>query len=631
MNVNLLNVEEIFSIPGATRGNKLSFGRSGTHSGYSRMTDPMFLAGCRVRHSHSQDTYQEMSQPSITALAFQHGSQEVSEPKGSAKYQTRPYNFGVDKWEKPIESQLGCGKAKGILGLFEESKKKAKEKDESELFNNRFSQLEESVDHIKISLNRIESQADSRKTFIAEGLDVCSKQLEDKVRSMCDPVLSELKSQSQVLAEMEKMETEMKSCMLALQDNIERMKMEHSKDNGKISEKLDLLNSSLKFDELVSFLTNLASSYRPTCNVKDCTVQTSPRLCENFCLVSEEKTYFESTRVCKTNTLQPSTALMPEELGNGTSTSEKESDEQCAKVSGTINEQAIFFLDEDRSMNTLKNRVDENPSLSSYYMHSTGAISGLSEPDNGLQTYFMKENEQHERKGHVQSSHISDTQNENNLYGLNGLTQTSNTFKGEEVVNGLSKESNAKDVRDPKKDWKRKKGFRKGFKKFPSRKKQKVKISVLSQSKTESMLHPCEDRQGFRNETQMQRDPFETEVENVRMSAEKHQYQTAKLQKKKNKIIPVSYSCESVGKTSQGSCRMGPTKVDLNLWDYFQDSSCTQHITGYEKKTLSWVSPFSPLVHKNTFPIVSIPKKQEMQESKVVSYLCVFDSSDDSD
>ncbi|XP_066556306.1 interactor of HORMAD1 protein 1 [Amia ocellicauda] len=523
------------------------------------------------------------------------------------------------------------------------------------MFYDVFSQLQECIENVKLSLNGISDTTDSAKRLILEGLDVFSKTLQENMKSHYEAILSTLTSQSQALQEMEKRDIQinsetngLKSCVFALQDKLESMKTEQNNDYGKICEKLDLLTDSLKFTEILTLLDKVASSYRPSPKVTDCTVQTSPGLYEKICLVSEEKTYFESMRVCRPNSMQPNGSLALEKMGDEGSAPNKEPEERYDHdLSGKVNlvssskkEQTSIIYDEvslNHKIDAFKDGSSESPSHTLYHTHSattsvfTDAQSGLlnAQADSSQPVALQ------EKKSNSQACSSLQSQAQNNLHDYR-LTKCSQSFKGKgkRVANYPGVGRICKTDQGLKKC---KKGFKKRYKTCPAKKNNKVNKLKFSENQTESIQPTCNDDQIFQNDSHIRKDVFENGLGNVRASAEIHQYQTSDPQDKENKFMPISYSCKSVIKTSDnaGSCLMGPTKatnVQMNLWDCSsQDNGHTQYITGYKKKTLSWMSPFSPGVHRPTFSVVSAPKAQEIKKYKMLSHFSVFDTSDDSD
>ncbi|XP_018541306.1 interactor of HORMAD1 protein 1 [Lates calcarifer] len=110
---HLRNIKDMLSIPPGSR--------NVSTSGYSSFTDSQLFFGSQFWPENSQGTSQDMSMSSRTS---QQSSQEGSDPKMSNSYHTKPLLFG-DLKDKT--------RAFGILDKFEDDRKKAKEKNVSDL------------------------------------------------------------------------------------------------------------------------------------------------------------------------------------------------------------------------------------------------------------------------------------------------------------------------------------------------------------------------------------------------------------------------------------------------------------------------------------------------------------------
>ncbi|CAB1353985.1 unnamed protein product [Coregonus sp. 'balchen'] len=269
MNPNVWNIKEILSIPTGSIVPKIT-SRNGATSDYSSLTDSQFLFGSQFWPENSQGMSQDMGFSNRTSGSSQ--SQEASEPKILSNYHSKPFLFGDGK-DKGKAPSFTSGKAIGVLDRFEEDKKKAKEKCESDILTSGFLQFREKLENQNIA------------------------SLQDGFAQQFEAMLNKLSSQNQMLKEMEDSAaktgvatTALGSHMQGLQQNLEVLRHEQSRDQSMLGEALSLLGT---------LVSQHGSELLPTpVRVTDSTVQTSPGLVERFCLVSEEKRYFEGVRLC---------------------------------------------------------------------------------------------------------------------------------------------------------------------------------------------------------------------------------------------------------------------------------------------------------------------------------------------
>ncbi|KAG5835714.1 hypothetical protein ANANG_G00246940 [Anguilla anguilla] len=292
MYTNVWNIKEILNI---SNGGSKSSGRSGATSDYSSgLTDSQFLFGSQF-WTDQIGLSQEMSLPSKNS---QQNSQEVNEPKVSTNYHTKPYLFGGDSKDKSKMPNYTSSKTKGILEQFEEEKKKAKEKTESEMLVSELSQLKECMENMKNSLRSMDGNTDSTKRVVVEALDGFTKTLQGAVGSIqegftvqLEAVLDKLSCHLEALRDMEDRESKMVSevatlatCVHSLQGELESLRTEQAREQYMMGEILSLLQA-------------LASTQPPSAPVADSGVQTSPCPWERLCLVSEETRYFQSLQL----------------------------------------------------------------------------------------------------------------------------------------------------------------------------------------------------------------------------------------------------------------------------------------------------------------------------------------------
>ncbi|KAM6980728.1 interactor of HORMAD1 protein 1, partial [Aplochiton taeniatus] len=203
MNPNMWNIKEILSIPTGNSGAKPN-NRNGATSDYSSLTDSQFVFGSQFWPENSQGMSQEMSYSSRTS---QQSSQETSEPKISSNYHTKPLLFAGDSRDKSrMGTNVTSGNTISILDRFEEDRKKAKEKSESEIWAKEFQHFRETLNHMKLSISGTESNTMIFKSVLSEGLENFGKTLQQSLSTLQDGIvlqyetmLNKVSSQKQML------------------------------------------------------------------------------------------------------------------------------------------------------------------------------------------------------------------------------------------------------------------------------------------------------------------------------------------------------------------------------------------------------------------------------------------------
>ncbi|TVK90563.1 Interactor of HORMAD1 protein 1 [Bagarius yarrelli] len=281
--------------------------KGGAPSEYSSLQDSQFLFGSQTWPENSQSFSQEISGQS---RGSQQTSQEINETKVSSIYHSKPVLFIDSK----VPNNTG-GRALGILDRFEEEKRRAKE---TEILLG-IRQLHESLENIqKTFLNCIDGSCEITRAAVAEGMDNFRKTVEAVVWEALQSLVSSfvyitvqdnfttikesIAKQTELL--MSQMYREMKdneaktslalkdlnSLILNLQRDLESVKLERSKEQSLLGEIMSLLGTiktvypsgaQLDHDRMI-----------------DNTVQTSPGLVSQFCVVSEEKRDYEGMKLC---------------------------------------------------------------------------------------------------------------------------------------------------------------------------------------------------------------------------------------------------------------------------------------------------------------------------------------------
>nr|XP_020453660.1 interactor of HORMAD1 protein 1 isoform X2 [Monopterus albus] len=235
-------------------------------SSYSGFTDSQLFFGSQFWLENSQGMSQDMS---VSSRNSQHSSQEASDPKFVSSYHTKPLLFGNLKDK---------ARAFGILDKFEEDRKKAKEKTDSDL-------LAKEYQHIRNSLNDIQQLlAGSEKNMIvcqtvAEKFDIFASTLQNNLNSLqsdmsqqFETLLSKINSQKEVLTELEKRVQKSGDGTAELGSNLQSLKNSLREEQER---ERNLLQEAIK---MLSTLVSVPSIKPSPERVMDSAIQTSPEL-----------------------------------------------------------------------------------------------------------------------------------------------------------------------------------------------------------------------------------------------------------------------------------------------------------------------------------------------------------------
>ncbi|XP_010879367.2 interactor of HORMAD1 protein 1 isoform X1 [Esox lucius] len=290
MNPNMWNIKEILSIPNGSSGPKIT-SRNEATSDYSSLTDSQFLFGSQFLPDNMQGMLQDTAFSNRTSGSSQ--SQEASEPKPLSSYHTKPFLLGNGK-DKVKAPCFSSGKSVGVLDKFEEDKKRAKEKLESDILTSGF--LRDNLECIKLSLNHIDQSTMSGKKDFAD----FEKRLQQNIASLqegfaqqFEALQNKLSTQNQMLKEMDDRAaktgvatTALSSHMQGLLQNLEFLRHEQSQVQRMLGEVLGLTGT-------------LVSELHPVpVGVMDSMVQTSPGMMERFSQVDEENRHLEDVGLC---------------------------------------------------------------------------------------------------------------------------------------------------------------------------------------------------------------------------------------------------------------------------------------------------------------------------------------------
>ncbi|XP_072254184.1 interactor of HORMAD1 protein 1-like, partial [Pyxicephalus adspersus] len=106
-----------------------------------------------------------------------------SDPGVYQKYQSKPPLCNMDGKERGPFQTFGKTNGKNIFEQFEESKRKAKEKYESEQLNHMICQVHFTVQELKMTLCHVEENTNLKCQSILDSMDAASKALQKNIAS----------------------------------------------------------------------------------------------------------------------------------------------------------------------------------------------------------------------------------------------------------------------------------------------------------------------------------------------------------------------------------------------------------------------------------------------------------------
>ncbi|XP_019486415.1 PREDICTED: coiled-coil domain-containing protein 36 [Hipposideros armiger] len=207
-----------------------------------------------------------------------------SEPSIFTKYQTKPQLFGGDtKGGGLFPLPLPAGKSKGLLEQFEEKKKRAQDKCDSEALYNFISQIRENIHKLQTSVEKSEEHFSSRSQSILDSLETVVKTLQEAAQAQSDLALETGRDKGdmeQAILEMQKKLEARQAEFLEMKSSLKHLEAlvtQQSKDFQQLCDQLGQLNVPCVLAELKR-LTSMPGVPR---HVKDSTSQTSPPLAQS--------------------------------------------------------------------------------------------------------------------------------------------------------------------------------------------------------------------------------------------------------------------------------------------------------------------------------------------------------------
>ncbi|XP_054473674.1 interactor of HORMAD1 protein 1 [Anoplopoma fimbria] len=275
------NIKEMLSLTAGSR--------HGATSGYSSFTDSQLFFGSQFWPDNSQGMSQDMSLSSRTS---QQSSQEGSDPKFASSYHTKPFLFGELKDKS---------KAFGLLDKFEEDKKRAKEKTDSDILAKEFNHFREALNNIQQLVAGTERNTAVCQTVIkkfdnfASTLQNNFSSLQSDISQQFETLLNKVNSQKDMITELEETAqkrgdttAELGSTLQSLTNSMESLREEQERERNVLEEALKLLSA----------LVSEHSATRSPEGVTDNAVQTSPELEQLFSTILQDNK-LEGTQVTR--------------------------------------------------------------------------------------------------------------------------------------------------------------------------------------------------------------------------------------------------------------------------------------------------------------------------------------------
>ncbi|XP_029412037.1 interactor of HORMAD1 protein 1 isoform X2 [Nannospalax galili] len=312
MNFNVWNIKEMLSIPSGS-GITKSSSWNNNQTDDSALSDSQFLFGSQFCPENSE----ALSVPLEFSAHLRYPKQTQqnsldSEPSIFTKYQTKPQLFGGDTKDEGLFSlPLPAGKSKGLLKQFEEQKRRATDRCDSEILNQFVSHFGELIQKLQTSLEKSEEHLTSRSQCILESLETVVKTFQETTRVQSDLMIGVVQDKGNmeqaILDIQKKLEArraefiEMKSSL----KNLEILVAQQSKDFQQLCEKLGQLNVPGVLEEL----KQLISVPQVPGHVKDSTSQTSPSLTQSLNFIRQGKNTSEEPSTWESQ--EPPTAMNP--------------------------------------------------------------------------------------------------------------------------------------------------------------------------------------------------------------------------------------------------------------------------------------------------------------------------------
>ncbi|XP_070947816.1 interactor of HORMAD1 protein 1 isoform X9 [Macaca nemestrina] len=277
---------------------------------YSSLSDSQFLFGSQFCPENSET----LSAPLDFGAHLRHSKQSQQnslegEPSIFTKYQTKPQLFGGDIKDGGLfPPPLSVGKSKGLLEQFEEKKKRAKDKYDSETLYNFVSNVRESIHRLQTSVEKSEEHLSSRSQSILDSLETVAKTCEclmfevsaegtvqETVQAQNDLVFEAVQDKGnmeQAILEMKKRSEARQAEFIEMKSNLKHLEVLVAQQSQEFQQLCDQLGQ-LNVPSVLAELKRLISVPPVPGHVKDSASQTSPPLAQSLNLTGQEKYTFE--------------------------------------------------------------------------------------------------------------------------------------------------------------------------------------------------------------------------------------------------------------------------------------------------------------------------------------------------
>ncbi|XP_005074994.1 interactor of HORMAD1 protein 1 [Mesocricetus auratus] len=292
MNFNVWNIKEMLSIPSGSGITKPSNWNS-NQTDCSSPSDSQFLFGSQFcpENSESLSASLDVGVYSRHPKQTQHNSVD-NEPSIFTKYQTKPQLFGGDTKDEGLFSlPLPVGKSKGLLKQFEEKKRRATDKCDSEMLYNFVSQFQEVIHKLQTSVEKSEENLSSRNQSILDYLETIAKTFQENAQVHRDLMFDAVRDKGnmeQAILELRKISEARQAELMEMKSSLKNLDVlvtQQSKNFQQLCEKLGQLNVPGVLEELKQLL----SAPRAVGCLKDSASQTSPALAQGLHFTRQEK------------------------------------------------------------------------------------------------------------------------------------------------------------------------------------------------------------------------------------------------------------------------------------------------------------------------------------------------------
>ncbi|XP_071985042.1 interactor of HORMAD1 protein 1 isoform X2 [Engystomops pustulosus] len=258
MNLNVWNIKDMFSVPPGA-GISKSANRNPAQSEHSSLSDSQFLFSSQFCPDGSQQGSLDYASQTRYQKNSNQNSQD-SEPSIYQKYQMKPPLCSDDPNDRNAFHQFGLTKPKDIIDQFEESKKRAREKHDSEHLHQLICNVQGTLQDLKLPFFNIEENINLRCQSILDSIEAVSKAMEEKISAFHESILKVVPLKS-----------DLEQAIINLEKKIQQKDSEVTDLKSNIQLLLTTLQSS---EDRV--LREIRQSGSFSCSSIDKTTQTSP-------------------------------------------------------------------------------------------------------------------------------------------------------------------------------------------------------------------------------------------------------------------------------------------------------------------------------------------------------------------